>query len=160
MRDGALPAIALCLVFGMMLTYAPGKATLWGIAAGTLVAIVVSAVALPLEWRAQIVLACWAGTILAAAGVYLARPIPAWLAVFAAVAAGLLTGLLTGEVGRPGVLAAALPCMLIRFPAIWLVRSRRAIVLKVLTSWIVAVAILSAGLTVATGANAGSDHLE
>lgn len=160
MRDGALPAIALFLALGMMLAYAADRTWLAAAIAALLAAVGASAVVLPLEWQAYVVIACWSGTLLCAIAIYAARPIPRSAAILTAVFAGLATGALTGETGRPGVLALALPCLLVRFPAVWLVRQRRAVVLKVLTSWIVAVAILSTGLTVAAGVNAGADHLE
>ncbi|MFN2474615.1 MAG: hypothetical protein ABR588_11955 [Sphingomicrobium sp.] len=160
MRDGAVPAIALCLALGILLAYAPRRALLAAIVAIALVAIAVSAIVLPLEWQAYVVIACWAGTLLFALAIYVARPIPLTAAVLAAVLAGLMVGALTSEIGRPTVLALALPCVLVSLPASWLVQRRKAIVLKVLTSWIVAVAILSTGLTLAAGVNAGADHLE
>lgn len=160
MRDGALPAIALCLMLGMMLAYARPRSVLAAIVVLGLSALGASAIVFPLEWQAYVVIACWCGTMLFAMAIYLARSIPVLGAILAAATAGAMTGALTGEIGRPGVLASALPCVLVCLPAGWLVRRRHAIVLKVLTSWIVAVAVLSTGLTIAAGVNAGADHLE
>ena len=160
MRDGALPAIALCLIFGMMLAYVAPRTALAASLLAAAVAVVESAIVIPVEWRSAIVIGCWSATMLFAISVYAARPLPAWAAGCSAVIAGLLVGLITDQIGRPGVLAIALPCLLIQFPARWLVSVRRAIFLKVLTSWIVAVALLSIGLTVSAGVNSGSDHLD
>lgn len=160
MRDGALPAVVLCLALGLLLAHAPRRRWLFALLAVSASALPASAFAYPPAWQAPILVACWVVTLLFIAGVLVARPLPFPLALALAAAAGLLTGLLTGEAGRPEVLAAALPCLLVRVPAAVLLARRRGIVLKVLASWLGAVAILSAELTLATGASVGADHLD
>src|SRR5437763_1209748 len=117
MRDGALPAIALCLALGMLFAYASRRA--WFAATGTLivVAVGVSALVLPLEWQAFVVIGCWAAAVLFTLGIYCARPVPLVLSLLTAALAGALVGAQTSETGRPGVLVAALPFMLVRIPA-------------------------------------------
>lgn len=160
MRDGALPAIALCLALGLALSHSSWRAWLTSGAALTVAAVTTSVFAVPLEWQQLVVLGCWAGCLLCCGAVYLGRPASPLVAGLVAAAAGMLIGALTSEIGQARTLVLALPWLAVFVPGAWLVRQRYAIVVKVLTSWLLAVAILSAGLTVVAGPTAGADHLE
>ena len=57
MRDGALPAIAMCLMLGMMLAHASSRTALAASLVVLVVATVESMIVVPVEWRTAIVVA-------------------------------------------------------------------------------------------------------
>lgn len=161
MRDGALPAVLLCLALGLLLAYVPARGRAAATAALIVVAVPIGGLALPVGWQTPLLLSCWGTTGLFVAGVYLSRAVPVAVAVASGLIGGVLAGAVTSEVGRVEVLAAALPCVLVAWPGSWLASRRWSIVLKILASWLLAVAVLSAGVALASGgANAGADHLD
>lgn len=60
--------------------------------------------------------------------------------------AGLWSGSVLAIAGSPLDLLKALPCVLVFLPAAWLISRRLPIVVKVVSSWLIAVAILAATL--------------
>ena len=160
MRDGALPAVLLCLAFGMAIC----RQRLRNIALTLLIlasaAAPTSALVFPDALAAPTAISAAVLTALFVFAVYSDRAFhPALVAGFGA-AAGVLIGALTSFGGQAWLLLLALPATLVAFPAAWLARAGRAIALKVVASWILAVALLSIGLTIAQGVSAGSDHLD
>lgn len=161
MRDGALPAMLLCLALGLLLAQASGRGRAAAAVALIMVAVPIGGLAWPIAWQGLLLLSCWGMTLLLIGGVYVARAVPVSVAVAAALLGGVLAGAITSEVGRVGVLVVALLCVLVAWPGAWLIRRQQAIVVKVLASWLLAVAMLSAGVTLASrDANAGADHLD
>jgi hypothetical protein len=67
-------------------------------------------------------------------------------ALAVAVNAGFWSGAVVAVAGSESDLLRALPAALTIAPASWLIRSRAAIVVKVVSSWLIAVALLAATL--------------
>ena len=160
MRGGALPPAILAASLGLALAYVPGKIRapaigLFGVSAMALAFMPVA------EWLIEYVfLAAWASVVVACASVHLPgglRTIPT--AVFAVVS-GALAGALVALAGTPSDLAIALPCALVVIPAIWLVRSGRGIGVKIVSSWLIAIALLSAALPLTPTPGYVPDHME
>lgn len=160
MREEALPALLLCAIFGLALGFASRRVALGAVTALAGAAFALSTLVLPFEWRTSIVIGCWAATIAAAILIYRAHPLKWPAAMVGAVVAGMLVGGLTAATGRAMILTTALPWLLIALPAGWLAGWRKAIVIKVLASWGLAVATLSTGVVLSQGADSASDHLE
>ncbi len=160
MRDGALPAVLLCLAFGMAICRQRVRDIAAAIVILVVVAIAASALVFPDALAAPTAIAAAALTVLVVFAVYSGRAFHPALAAGLGVAAGALIGALTSFAGQASLLLFALPATLVAFPAAWLARTGRAIALKVIASWILAVSLLSIGLTFAQGVSAGSDHLD
>jgi hypothetical protein len=160
MRDGALPAVLLCLAFGMAICRQRVRDIAAAIVILVVVAIMASALVFPDALAAPTAIAAAALTVLVVFAVYAGRAFHPALAAGLGVAAGALIGALTSFAGQASLLLFALPATLVAFPAAWLAHTGRAIALKVMASWILAVSLLSIGLTFAQGVSAGSDHLD
>lgn len=160
MRDGAFPAMLLSLMLGLTLAFAARRTVAIACLLLAAAALATSLFALPLEWRGAMAIGCWSETVLLAILVFSGRPLPAPLAAVAATIAGCFVGAVASQLARPFVIVEALLCTLILLPAAWLVRRRWSIAVKVLASWLLAVAVLAGGTTIATGPTAGSDHLD
>jgi len=160
MRDGALSAVLLCLAFGMAICRQRVRDIAAAIVILVVVAIMASALVFPDALAAPTAIAAAALTVLVVFAVYAGRAFHPALAAGLGVAAGALIGALTSFAGQASLLLFALPATLVAFPAAWLAHTGRAIALKVMASWILAVSLLSIGLTFAQGVSAGSDHLD
>ncbi len=160
MRDGALPAVLLCLAFGMAICRQQRHNIALALIILAIGAAATSALVFPDELAAPTAIASAALTVLFVIAVYSGRALHPALAAALGVAAGALIGALTSFTGQASLLLFALPATLVAFPAAWLAHTGRAIALKVIASWILAVSLLSICLTFAQGVSAGSDHLD
>lgn len=160
MRGGALPPALLCAALGLALSFAPPRARWTGLLVLVAVAIAASLPTLGDRWREAIFLGCWVSVILAAAAVHLPGGLGPRATLSLAANAGLWTGLVIGAAGQPLDLAKALPAALLCLPGAWLVQGRRQIALKVLSSWLVAVAILAASLPLVPTPGYQADHMD
>ena len=160
MRDGALPAVLLCLAFGMAICRQRRHNIALTLIILGIVAAATSALVFPDALAAPTAIATAALTVLVVFAVYSGRAFHPALAAGLGVAAGVSIGALTSFGGQASLLLFALPATLVAFPAAWLAHTGRAIALKVIASWILAVSLLSIGLTLTQGVSAGSDHLD
>jgi hypothetical protein len=118
----------------------------WGLAA--LIAGMGAAMLLPLA-RADIegvFMACWISIVATAASVYRVRGANEWVAFALSFNAGIWTSAVVYLAGRPVDMIVALPCILSLFPTAWLVRRNMPIPIRVVSSWIIAIATLAAVL--------------
>jgi hypothetical protein len=145
-RGGALPPALLLAALGLSL----GCAERGSIARGLLALIAGMGIAtlLPLsrDGLEGIFLGCWVSVVATAASVYLVRGPNAWIALALSLNAGIWTSAVVHLAGRPLDLIKALPCILILFPVAWLVRRNTPIPIRVVSSWIIAIATLAAVL--------------
>jgi hypothetical protein len=91
-------------------------------------------------------LGCWASVVINAACVHRARGLGAGLALALSVNAGLWVGALIAVSPSKGALLATLPCALVGLPSAWARGRGGVLALKVVSSWLMAVAILAATL--------------
>jgi hypothetical protein len=106
----------------------------------------------------QAMVGCASGILIAALAVHLRR-VPMLLALGLSANAGLWSGAVATFSAQPSPLL-ALPLVLILIPARWIVARDRAIVLKVLSGWLSAVALLATALPLITTAGNEPDHME
>ena len=160
MTGGALPAALLCAALGLALGFAPRR--VWAPSVLTLAAAAGAAVLLPLGagWGAAFLLGCWFSLLLAAVAVHLPQGIGLRLALLLGANAGFWSGGVINLTAQPIHLLAAAPWALLCFPAGWIVSKDRGIVLKVLISWLAAVALLAAALPTITTPAAEPDHMD
>jgi hypothetical protein len=88
-------------------------------------------------------LGCWIGVIATAACVYFIRGLGLFAALVLSLDAGIWASAVTSLSGSHLDLLKALPCLAIVSPASWLVRRDDAVPLKVVSSWLIAVAVLA-----------------
>lgn len=148
MRGGALPPALICLALAFALAFASRRALPQALLAAIAAALAASRFAIPAEWDDAVFLSCWSSVLVTALCVHLPNGLPTVPAVVLALNAGLWTGAVTAAAGGPADLLIALPLLVLAFPGASLRRTGKAIALKVLASWLVAVAILAAALSV------------
>ena len=139
-----MPPALLAAALGLALGFARPRDR-WiglGLFAGLAIA------ARPLPWSHAaldgVFLALWVSLMATAGSVHLPRPRQVALALPLAANAGLWAGGVIALAGAPGHLVAALPWALLALPAARLAETRAAIALKVVASWLIAVAGLAA----------------
>lgn len=147
----------LCAALGLALAHAPAKALIFSVlllaACGLAAAHFVEGLT---ERQAMIGSAC--GILTTAPAVYFKR-IPLFLALLLSAATGLLCGAVAAVSTQPSPLF-ALPLVLLVFPARWIIARDHSIVLKVVSGWLIAVAVLAAAVPLITTAGYEPDHME
>ncbi len=160
MRGGALPPALFCAALGLALAFAPRRAIPLALAALIAAALAASFIPTPPGWQDGIFLALWASIALTAASVHLPKGLPGAAAIGLAVNGGLWTGLVVASAGTRFDLLEALPCSLICIPAVFAVHKGWGIAVKVVASWLIAVAILAASLTLVPTPGYKPDHMD
>jgi hypothetical protein len=146
MRGGVLPPALLFLALGLALAFSPRRAWVSSLLA-LLAALAAGAfVRVPQTWLEDVFFACWISVIATAASVLLGRELKAWTAVALSLNAAIWANAVVSLSGSKLDLLEALPCVLILLPAAWVVRRFASIPVKVVSSWVIAVAVLAATL--------------
>jgi len=146
MRGGALPPALLCAALGLCLASADGRAALLGLAALVVTASAVAIAPVPATRSDGVLLGCWASIIVNAAMVHSRRALNDKAALALSLNTGVWTGAVIALAPSNMDLLEALPLALCAWPAAWARRRGQSIVLKVLASWLIAVAVLAATL--------------
>jgi hypothetical protein len=100
----------------------------------------------PRVWLEGVFLGCWISVIATAACVHFVRGLKSWVALALSVNAGIWASAVVFLSGSRLDLLKALPCVLLFLPASWVVARYASIPVKVVSSWVIAVAILAAAL--------------
>lgn len=160
MRGGFLPPAILIAALGLALAFIPLRRA--SIAAGlmVLVALVTFWSSPPTRWIEQIFVGCWLSVIATAGLVHRPLKLPPALFLAAAANAGLWAGAVTSVAGRNRDLAIALPCVLLFVVGHPIVARGWGIGLKVLASWLTAVAILATMVSLTPTPGYKLDHME
>jgi cell shape-determining protein MreD len=160
MRGAALPAALLCAAIGLAFAFVPRKAVLPGLilfcggaVAGHLIPVGGSGAEIAF-------VACWAAIILLAASVHWPRGLPAVVAILVGAIAGIIAGIVIAAEGVPSDLLRALPLLLLVFPARLAIRRQWQIAIKVMLSWLAAVALLAALLPTTATPGYVPDHMD
>lgn len=146
MRGGALPPALLCAAVGLALAFAPRRAWVPSLVTLTMTTAVLAALPIPSEWLEGVFLGCWASVGATAVMVHLPRGMTPSGAVGLSFNAGLWSGAEIVLAGSRLDIVKAVACVLLLFPAAFVVDWRAPIMVKVVASWLVAVAILAAAL--------------
>ena len=146
MRGGALSPALLCAALGLALAFAPREARGPSLLTLMATAIAVSFAPIPQSWLEAAFLACWVSVIASAASVHLHNGVGLRAAIALSLNAGFWSGAFVAFGGSRLDLAKALLWALVVLPAGWMVRRRASIVLKVASSWLIAVGVLAAML--------------
>lgn len=150
MRGGALPPALLCAALGLALGFAPRRGLALNLALLALVAFGASWLKPPAAWTDAVFMACWVSVVLAAASVHLPGGVGRRLGLVLSINTGLWSGLVVAVAGTRTDLLKSLPWALLCLPSAWMVARRWGIVVKVVSSWLIAIALLAAFLPVTT----------
>lgn len=150
MRGGALPPALLFAALGLALAFAPRRFVGWARLAVALQAVLVSFVPISHQWADPLFFGCWLSVLTCALVVHLPGGVGARLAIVLALDAGFWAGSVIAVAGKPTDLMIALPCVLLALPGAWLVARKWQIAVKVLASWLIAVALLAGTLQITT----------
>ncbi len=160
MRGSALPAGLLCAALGLLLAFAPRRSVAPALLLLAATATVVSLMPVKDSWIEIAFFGCWASVILIASALHLPRGVPFWLTLALALDAGLWGGAVIAGEGARDDLLLALPPVLVFLPGRFAVARGWAIAVKVVSSWLVAVALLAALLPTAATPGYVADHMD
>lgn len=160
MTGSALPAALIFAALGFALAFAPRRVRAPALLVAAIMAIVLLQVPHDDSRAVPIYFACWASVIVAAASVHLPGGLPAPAAVVLSLICGAAAGGVIGAAGNVQDLALAASAALVIVPASWLVASGRGIAVKVVSSWLIAIALLAAFLPITPTPGYAPDHME
>ena len=160
MRGGTLPAALIFAALGFALSFAPRRVRVLALLAAAIAAAMLVVVPFGISQAEYVYFACWASVIGAAASVHLPGGLPARAAVVLSLACGAAAGAVIGLAGNMPDLATAASAALLIVPASWLVASGREIAVKVVSSWLIAIAMLAAALPLTPTPGYAPDHME
>jgi hypothetical protein len=141
-----VPPALLFVALGLALAFAPRKA--WAPSLLALLATLGAFTFLPVpqSWLEAVFLGCWISVIATAASVHLVRGLSPRAALALSFNAGVWASVVVCLSGSRLDLLKALPWVFIVLPASWAVGRHSSIPVKVLSSWVIAVAVLAATL--------------
>jgi hypothetical protein len=146
MRLGVVPAVLLFLSLGLALAFAPRSARLPSVLVVVATSAAFACVPASRGWLDGVFLGCWISVVVTAASVHLVRGLGSIAAVALSFNAGFWASAVTSLAGSRLDLLKALPCLAIVVPASWVVHRHASIPVKVVSSWLAAVALLAIGL--------------
>jgi hypothetical protein len=156
---GALPMALQLLALVFALAFAPQKAVAPALSLMSIVAAVAVAFPVAGDGMTAVFVGSWAGLILVAVTVHLhAGPSPA-LSLILGANTGLWFGMIAAASDASSGILWVLPLALLVLPARWLVARGGGIAIKVVASWLVAVAILCATLPIVPTPGYVADHM-
>lgn len=158
-NGGLVPLYLLSATIGLMLSFVPGRGAWVAVAALALSAVLGFAVPLGLSSRV-IFTALWLTVIVVAALVYF--PVARWsaAALLLCIIAGFWLGASAALSPQRGALALGLIPVLIIIPGKWLTRTKFDIIIKVVASWMIAIASLSLFVSLIPTPGYEPDHME
>jgi hypothetical protein len=145
-RGGTTPPALLFAALGLALAFAPREARAPSLLALLLTLVALLFLPIPRAWLEGVFLACWISVIATAASVHLTRKLSARAALMLSINAGIWADAVTRLSGSPLDLLQALPWVLALWPASWVMSRYGAIPIRVVSSWLVAIAALAAVL--------------
>jgi len=145
-RGGTLPPGLLFAALGLALAFAPPRIRIWSLIALVATLAGLSQIAIPWNWLEIAFLGCWVSTAGTAAAVHLPRGLGWGNGLTLAFNAGLWASAVVALSGAPLDLLKALPAVILILPAAWLIGRRASIAVRVVASWLIAIAILAAAL--------------
>lgn len=160
MRDATLPAALLAISLGLSLA-----AVSMRIAAEAIAALIITAIVLALlptqPAAADLIFSCcWISILICAALVHVSRFMDRAVWSLLGVNAGIWIGLLCRLQGGFGVAWVSLPLTAIYIPAAYIHRRHWGIALKVVASWLIAIAALELALTLVPTPGYKPDHMD
>ena len=160
MRGGFLPPAILCAALGIALAFVPLRRASLAALLLVLIAILMWSLGPPERWIEPIFVGCWLSVIANVLLVHRPDRLPSSLFFLAAANAGIWAGAVVAVSGGRLDLAIALPLVLLFAPGRAIVLRGWSIGLKVLASWLAAVAILATMVSLTPTPGYKPDHME
>lgn len=156
-----LACALLAAALGLALGFAPRSVLPRALGLYAVIAVALSFARPDYGWREGLFVACWVSVVLTSATVYLpARLLRPWAFLALAAHAGLWTGLLVALGDSRFELLKSLPLALLCLPACWLVSTGKGIAVKVVASWLIAIAVLAVALSTVPTPGYAKDHMD
>jgi hypothetical protein len=130
----------------LAIALAPRRAWIPSIAILTATAIITGTVVFSVSGLESVFFCCWMSVAASAAAVHMPRGLGSRGVLVLSLNGGFWSGGVIAAAGSRLDLLEALPCVLVLLPAAWIVRSGAAIVIEVISSWLMAIAMLTATL--------------
>lgn len=160
MNGGLLPFLLMGTAVALALTYVPPRLALPGIAGFAMGGLLLMLAPFPQSASSAIFVGFWLSTIAAAALVLVPSAIKPQFAIGAAINGGLWAGAFTSVTGMRASLAIAMSLTFFFVPGRWFRCGKREIVLKVLSSWLIAVSALAMSVSLVATPGYEPDHME
>ena len=160
MRGGFLPPAILCAALGIALAFIPIRRASLAALLLVVFAALVWSLEPPIRWIEPIFVGCWLSVIANALLVHRPDRLPAALFFVAAANSGVWAGAVTAVSGERRDLFIALPLVLLFVVGRPIVLQGWSISLKVLQSWLTAVAILATMVSLTPTPGYKPDHME
>jgi hypothetical protein len=155
-----LPFILMAAAVALALAILPWRLALVGLVGFAISALITGALPFPQGSSSLVSAGFWLSTIAAASLVLIPRALPPALAIAAALNAGVWFGGMESLGGTRLALPLALPVTLFFVPGRWFMYRRQEIVLKVLSSWLIAVSALATFVSLVPTPGYVPDHME
>ena len=160
MRDGALPAALIVAALALALSFAPPRVRIPAFLAMAIAALAMMIFEFPREQANLVYLVGWAVVVLTAACVHWRGGLPVRYALVLALLCGVVAGSVASLADGVRDLAAASPALLLFLPARWLVARGWGISVKVISSWLIVIAVLAAALSLTPTPGYAPDHMD
>lgn len=160
MRDSMLPAAMLCVSLALPLGFIPVRAAAVSVAASLAGAVLALLLPIPPGHEDLIFSGCWFSTLVLTGCVHLPNGLNRAAALVLGANAGLWAGQVAQTDGHAANVMMALPLVMLCVPARWLVKAECGIALKVVASWLMAIAGMEMVLTLIPTPGYMPDHME
>lgn len=160
MNGGLLPLLLICVTLGLSLALAPWRMAWFAVAAMTVSALLLSLARLAPDTSDAIFVGLWLSVIVTAVLTYLPRRYADRLMIPAGLNAGAWAGALSAVSDKRGDLILAIGAALLFIPARWFTLRGYHIVIKVVASWMIAIASLSMFVSFMPTPGYKPDHME
>jgi hypothetical protein len=146
MRGGALPPAILCVALGLALASTDRRVAIAGVLVLAMTASAVAFAPLPPSWTDAAFLGCWLSVAINSSIVYVPGGLGSDTALAISFNSGIWAGAVLALAASRRDLIIALLWSLSVLPAGWTYRRHQWIVLKVVASWLIAIAVLAGAL--------------
>lgn len=160
MRGGFLPPAILCAALGIALAFIPLRRASLAALLLVVIATLIWLLGPPERWIEPIFVGCWLSVIANVLLVHRPERLPSAPFFLAAANAGIWAGAVVAVSGERLDLGIALPLVLLFAPGRVIVLRGWSIGLKVLASWLAAVAILATMVSLTPTPGYKPDHME
>ena len=160
MNGGIVPSLLVCATMALLLSFTSGRLAWLAVAAMAVAATAIAMIGLPQNSTTIVFAGVWMTIIAAAAVTYLPTSNAQRWALPLAVAAGAGVGSLASLSGRKSDLLLALPFSLFFIPGRWVVARGYGLAHKIIASWMIAIALLSAFVSMTPTPGYQPDHME
>ena len=146
--NATMPALLVAAAFGIALASAPARSRAVGMIAFLVAATVVAFAPIPAGWSEYVHLACWIAIVACAASVHFPYRIGVRASLLLALAAGAASGAVVDVANARAMLVSVTLIVTTACIASRVAAQRVPLAPKILSSWLIAIALLAATLQI------------